>query len=159
MGKKTHFQVSLHSPVRRLGFERIAWGRPSLTHSALFFQVFTVWPNSLLPYERHFFFTFYFNYLGHTGSSLLCEAFSSCREWELFFAAVRGVSLPWILLLQSTGSWYTGLSSCSMQAQQLLGCSMYVESSQIRDRTCDSCNGRQILIHCTIREVPQTLYF
>ena len=91
MGEKTHFQVSVHSPVRRLGFERIAWRRPSLTHSALFFQVFTVWPSSLLPYGRHFFFTFYFIYLGHTGSSLLCEAFCSCREWELFFVAGQGL--------------------------------------------------------------------
>lgn len=90
-GKKTHFQVRLHSPVHRLGFERIMWRRHSLTHSALFFQIFTVWPNSLLPYGRHFFFTFYFIYLGHTGSSLLCEAFSSCRAWEFLFVAVQGL--------------------------------------------------------------------
>ena len=40
--KQTHFQVSLHSPAHRLGSECITWGRPSLTHSALFFSGFSL---------------------------------------------------------------------------------------------------------------------
>ena len=33
----------------------------------------------------------------------------------------------------------------------------YVESSQTRDQTHAPCIGRQILIHCTTREVPPPL--
>ena len=73
--KQTHFQVSLHSPAHILGSECITWGRPSLTHSALFFQVFAVWLDSPLPYGRYFFLTFHFVYAGHTGSSLFCAGF------------------------------------------------------------------------------------
>ena len=35
-----------------------------------------------------------------------------------------------------------------------LSCSMHVGSSQTKDRTCVPCIGRQILNHCTTREVP-----
>ena len=68
----------------------------------------------------------------------------------------------------STGSRCTVFSSCRMQAQQLqlagsraqaqlwrmaLVALQHVESSWTRDQTHVPCTGRQILIHCTNREV------
>ena len=67
-----------------------------------------------------------------------------------------GFSLQWFLLLQNTGSRCTGFSSCSSGAQDHrltvvthtgLVALWHVGSSWIRDRTCVSCIGRQILIH------------
>ena len=53
-------------------------------------------------------------------------------------------------------SHYGGFSWCREQAQQLwltgLAAPCHVRSSRIRDQTCVSCIGRQILIHCTNRE-------
>ena len=81
----------------------------------------------------------------------------------------EGFSLWWLLLLWSRGSRHTGFSRCNMQAQQQwfagsrvqdqqlwytgLVALRHVESSRPRDRTCVSCIGRYILIHCTTREV------
>ena len=81
-----------------------------------------------------------------------------------------GFSLRWLLLLRSTGSRRVGFSSCGTwarqfwlsgsraQAQQLwrtgLGAPWHVGSSRTRARTRVPCTGRQILNHCTTREVP-----
>ena len=69
-----------------------------------------------------------------------------------------GFSLWWLLLLQSTGSRCTGFSSCDTQAQQLwlagLLAPRHVGSSRTRARTRVPCIGKQILNHCTTREVP-----
>ena len=57
-----------------------------------------------------------------------------------------------------------GLSSCDLQAQECMGSSscnswalvapQHVESSQTRDKTHVPYIGKQILIHCTMSEVP-----
>ena len=80
-----------------------------------------------------------------------------------------GFSLQWPPLFRSTGSRWMGSSSWSAwtssfqllsskaQAQQLrctgLVAQRYASYSQTRDQTCVPCIGRQILIHCTTREV------
>ena len=87
---------------------------------------------------------------GRTGSSLLCEPFSSCSEQRFSVVALLDFSVWRLLLLQNTGSrehrlqqlWCTGLVAPK-----------HVESSQIKDRTCVPCIGRQILTHCITREV------
>ena len=69
-----------------------------------------------------------------------------------------GVSLWWLLLLQSTGSRCMGFCNCGAWAQLLrcinLVALRHVGSSWTRDQTCVPCIGRQILNHWTIREVP-----
>ena len=69
-----------------------------------------------------------------------------------------GFPLQWLLLLWSMGSRRAGFSSCGMQAQQLwrtgLVAPRHVGSSRARDQTHVPCIGRQILNHCTTREVP-----
>ena len=80
-----------------------------------------------------------------------------------------GFSLRWLLLLWSTGSRCAGFTSCSTwaprlwlvgssaQAQQLwhtgLAAPWHVGSSRTRDQTCVPCIGRQVLNHCSTREV------
>ena len=68
-----------------------------------------------------------------------------------------GFSLPWLLLLQSTGSRCTGFSSCGARAQQLwhtgLVAPRHVGTSQTRARTRVPCIGRRILNRCATREV------
>ena len=65
----------------------------------------------------------------------------------------------------SCGMWASvavayGLSSCGSRAleRRLNGCGLvaprHVGSSRARDQTCVPCIGRQILNHCTTREVP-----
>ena len=51
------------------------------------------------------------------GLRCCAQAFSSCGEWGLLFAAVRGLLIGWLLLLWSTGSRYMGYSSCGTQVQ------------------------------------------
>ena len=64
----------------------------------------------------------------------------------------------WFLLSWSTGFKSSEFSSCSSWAQYLwhtdLVAPLHVESSQKRDRTPVPCIGKQILIHCTTREIP-----
>ena len=73
-----------------------------------------------------------------------------------------GFSLRWLLLLQSTGSRRTGFSSFVTQAQESwrtgLAAPWHVGSSWTRARTHVPCIGRQILNHCTTREVPMLSY-
>ena len=68
-----------------------------------------------------------------------------------------GFSQWWLLLLWSTGSRCTGFSSCSAWAPQLvvygLSCSVAWGIFPNQDQTHAFCVGRQILIHCTTREV------
>ena len=80
-----------------------------------------------------------------------------------------GFSLQWPLLLRSTSSRRTGFSSCGTRAQQLwlagsraqaqqlwrtgLVAPWHVGSSRTRAQTRVPCIGRQILNHCTTREV------
>ena len=59
----------------------------------------------------------------------------------------RAFSVQWILLLWSTGSKHAGLVAAR-----------HVESSPTRARTCAPCTGRQILNHCTTREVPLHIF-
>ena len=88
-------------------------------------------------------------------------AFSSCGEWGLLSSC------------GTRASHCAGVSSCGAQAlgtQALvvvacgsavvvpgLSCSLHVESSQTRDRTCVSCTGRQILNHWATWEAPSLL--
>ena len=71
--------------------------------------------------QSFFFFNkfIYFIYLFLAALGLHCcaRAFSSCGKRGLLFVAVRGFSLWWLLLLQSTGSRCTGFSSCGSQPQ------------------------------------------
>ena len=54
-----------------------------------------------------------------------------------------GFSLQWLLLLQSTGSRHTGSTACRI----------------FPDQGSNPCpHGRQILIHCTTREVPNSRF-
>ena len=68
-----------------------------------------------------------------------------------------GVSLWWLLLLQSTGSRCMGFRNCGAWAQLLrcinLVALRHVGSSWTRDQACVPCIGRQILIHWAIRQV------
>ena len=75
--------------------------------------------------------------------SLHCcaQAFSGCSGQELLIVAVCRLLIPWLLLLQSTGSrvraqysWRTGLVTLR-----------HVGSSQTRNQTCVPCSGRRIL--------------
>ena len=67
--------------------------------------------SSTFSFKRFIYLLSYF--LDCAGSVLLHMAFSSCSEWGLFSVSACGFSLPWILLLQSTGSWCSGFRSCS----------------------------------------------
>ena len=84
------------------------------------------------------------------------QAFPSCRERGLLFAAMCG--LPIAVASLAVEHRCPGLSSCCMQGQKLwlsgLVAPRHMESSQTRDRTCVPCIGRQILFHYTAREVP-----
>ena len=67
-----------------------------------------------------FFFKIYLFYLlGESVLGLHCykQAFSSCGEQGLLFAACSGFSLQWILLLRSTDCRCMGFSNCSAWAQ------------------------------------------
>ena len=86
-----------------------------------------------------------------------------------------GFLLRWLLLVWSMGSRPTGFSSCGTWAQQLwltgsraqaqqlwlmgLAAPQHVGSSWTRTRTRVPCIGRQILNHCTTREVLPCHFF
>ena len=88
---------------------------------------------------------------------LLCcmQAFSSCGKqellWELREAGATLGGSVWALLVP-------GHRLCVRRLQQLqlvgLDALWHMESSRARDLTHVPCNGRQILNHCTSREVP-----
>ena len=66
--------------------------------------------------------------------------------------------------LQCAAAGHLGFSSCDTQTPQLqfadLVAPQHVKSSHswIRDQTHVPCIGRQILIHCTTREVPKSIF-
>ena len=93
---------------------------------------------------------------GYTESSVLCMGF--LRLWRLgaplhwgAWTSHCGFSYCWA---QALGSW---VSSCSTQAQNLwftgLVLLRHVGFSWIRDWIPVPCIGRQVLIHCNIREI------
>ena len=96
----------------------------------------------------------------------LCWVFAAACGLSLVMASgvyswlrCAGFSLRWLLLLRSTGSRHVGFSSCGTWVQQLwhtgLVAPRHVGSSQTRAQTCVPCTGRQILNHCSTREVPE----
>ena len=120
------------------------------------------------PPGKSFFFqhyTCFFNlfylfiyFLAALGLRCCVRAFSSCGKWGYSSLQCMGFSLWWLLLLRSTGSRHAGFSSCGTWAQQLwrmgLVTPRHVGSSRTRARTHVPCISRQILNHCTTREVP-----
>ena len=86
---------------------------------------------------------------GHAGFSLLCSAFSGCREQELIFVVSRRCGSP--SCCGGTGSRLTSLSSCNTWAQwfRLTGLVVprHTASSRTRGRTCVPCTGRRTPIH------------
>ena len=119
-----------------------------------------IWIQVSLPPESKLFLSFFLVALG-----LRCwmQAFSSCRRWGLLFTSLHGFLIPWLLLLQSTGSRHAAFSGCGSwtldpgtQWLWLMGLVSWVHvgSSQTRDLTLVPCIGRRILIHCVTWEVP-----
>ena len=126
---------------------------------------------SILKRSKTFFFLIYFYCWS-------CWVFVAARGLSLVAASrgcsslqCAGFSLPWLLLLQSTGSRHAGFSSCGTWAQQLLLAGSraqaqqlwrtglvaprHVGSSLTRARTRVPCIGRWILNHCTTREAQE----
>ena len=68
-----------------------------------------------------------------------------------------GFSFQQLLQLWTTGSRHGGFSSCGSRALEPrctgLAALRYMKSSRTRDQTRVPCIGKQILIHCTTREV------
>ena len=65
------------------------------------------------------FFSIFSAQISHFSGFSCCRAqavgqmgFSSCGEWELLLVAACGVSLQWLLLLQSTEPRHVGFRSC-----------------------------------------------
>ena len=74
--------------------------------------------------------------------------FSTCGSWALQASVLVAGRLS------SCGTWAQQLQHAdSVVAVNRLSCSLAVASSRTRYWTCVSCIGRQILIHCTTREV------
>ena len=95
------------------------------------------------------------------------QASFSCVEQGLLFVAVGRPLIAVASLvaeygLQACGLQQLWLADSRAQAQQLwhmgLVAPWHVGSSQTKDRTCVSCIGRWILIHCATREVPIILF-
>ena len=100
---------------------------------------------------------------GHAGSLLLPRLFSSgawASHWGSF-----SYCRAWALGHMGFGTWSTWLSSWGSQAPEYrfhvwlmgLAVSWHVESSQIRDWTCVSCIGRQVLYHWATSEALRNL--
>ena len=90
-------------------------------------------------------------------------AFSSCSKQGLLLVAVLGLFIEAASLVAEhwpSGVWVQELrlvgfqSLGSVAVAQGLRCSPASRISSTRDRTHVSCTGRQILHHCTTREVP-----
>lgn len=103
--------------------------------------------------------------LGCTGSSLLCQAFSSYSELEAtFHCSAQASHYSGFSCSGAQALGHTGFSSWSLMAQEpglaavvFLVAPCHVESSQTRDSSHVPCTGRRILIHWSTREVP--LYY
>ena len=111
----------------------------------------------LLPFRvNYYFFNYLFVYFWLCSVFVAMWAFSMV-SWDCSWLRCRGFLLWWLLLVWSTGCRCTGSSSCSVWAQELwhmgLVAPWSVESSWTKNQTPVSCTGRQIVIHCTQREV------
>ena len=80
-------------------------------------------------------------------------------SWGYSSLWCMGFSLWWLLLLRSIGSRCVGFSSCGIRALLLwctgLAAPRHVGSSWTGVWTYVPCIGRQLLNHCTTREVPE----
>ena len=97
-----------------------------------------------------------FIYYGYVGSLLLCGLSFAAVSWGFSSWQCAGFSLPWLLLVQSTGSKRVDFSSCTtgMRILWLLGSRAWASllqgmwdlsgSSWTRDRTCISCIAGRI---------------
>ena len=86
-----------------------------------------------------------------------------CSEQGLGYSSLwcTGFSLQWLLQLQNTGSRHLRFSSCNLRALEC-GLSSYVDTLSCSmacgifpDQGSNPCIGRQMLIHCTTREVQE----
>ena len=91
------------------------------------------------------------------------QVFSSCGKWELLFIVVHGFLIAVASLVWSTGCGHIGFSTWwhtgSVVVEHGLSCSVACGIFLDQNRTCVSCIGRQILIHCTTREVWKINFF
>ena len=100
---------------------------------------------------------------GCTGSLLLCGLFASWVERGLL-SSCGALTSPCdgVSCCRACALGHAGFSSCSMCPQQLwlrgLAAPWHVGSSWIRDRTCVSCFGRQILYPRATREACSSLF-
>ena len=98
-----------------------------------------------------------------SGPSLLPGLFSSCCDGGCSLVEELGLSGMRALVVEACG--FTGCYSQLQRgmAQQFwctdLVALQHVGSSQIRDQTCVSCNGRWILYHWATREALGLLFF
>ena len=108
-------------------------------------------------------FLFIYLFLAVLGLGCCAWAFSSCGEQGLLFIVVCGLLTAVASLVvehrpQACGLQQLWLAGSRSQAQQLwctgLVAPRHVGSSQTRARTHVPCIGRQILNHCTTRQVP-----
>ena len=119
--------------------------------------------------NQFYFFWLHWVFVAAHGLSLVV----SSRGYSL--VQCTGLSLRWLLLLQSTGSKHMGFSSCGTRAQQLwlmgsrvqaqqlwymaLVALRHVGSSWTRDRTHVPCIGRRILNHCPPGKSLKYIYY
>ena len=118
----TLITVKRTSDQMRQGF----WNQKDLTQICLCLPLLAGWLGAsfaFLSFSFHFIFfvvlKFFVPGFGCSRSALQHMESLQCGEWGRLFIAVQGFSLPWLLLLQSTGSRYAGFRSCSTWAQQL----------------------------------------
>ena len=111
----------------------------------------------LLPFRVNYYFFKLFICLFLAMLGLCCYVGFLYGELDCSWLRCRGFLLWWLLLVWSIGCRCTGSSSCSVWAQELwhmgLVAPWSVESSWTKNQTPVSCTGRQIVIHCTQREV------
>ena len=88
------------------------------------------------------------------GLHCCAQALSNYGKRGLSLVAVRGFSLPWLLLLGSTSSRCAG----SAAVMHGLVVQRHIQSSWTKDQTHVPCTGRWILNPWTTGEVPQ-FYF
>ena len=106
---------------------------------------------------------FIYLFLAAMGLRCCVWAFSGCGERGLLFVAVNGLLIAVTSLVAEHRLQQLWLMGSRAQAQQLwltgLVAPRHVGSSRTRARTCVPCTGRQILNHCTTREVPCLLSY
>ena len=142
--------MKMHNKKRTLNFTFSRRSIKTWMKTCLFFKLI----NWLINFWLHWVF------VAAHGLSLVAASGVYSSLW------CAGFSLRWLLLLRSMGSRRAGFSSCGMWAQYLwctgLVTPRHVGSSGTRrswtrDQTRVSCIGRQILHHCTTREVLENL--